>query len=122
MQAGAHDCDYNKQFDEKRCRLLLNLANIPACGGAVALHYDWGNPPREAICGAAQGNLVLWSIGAPRALPVRLVQGCRKSATSECVSAQRLPTQSIDAAGRGQWYTCAVTTCSLVTLRRMTSV
>ena len=68
MQAGAHDCDYNKQFDEKRCRLLLNLANIPACDGAVALHYDWGNPPREAICDAAQGNLVLWSIGALRAL------------------------------------------------------
>lgn len=68
MQAGAHDCDYNKQFDEKRCRLLLNLANIPACDGAMALHYDWGNPPREAICDAAQGNLVLWSIGAPKAL------------------------------------------------------
>ena len=68
MQAGAHDCDYNKQFDEKRCRLLLNVANISACGGAVALHYDWGNPPREAVCDADQGNLVLWSIGALRAL------------------------------------------------------
>lgn len=78
MQAGAQDCDDNKQFDEKRCRLLLNLDNIPACDGAVALHYAWGKPPREAVCDAAQGNLVLWSIGAPKALPVRLLQGCRR--------------------------------------------
>ncbi|KAK9833262.1 hypothetical protein WJX81_000764 [Elliptochloris bilobata] len=63
LQADADDCDYNKQFDEKRCRMLLNLDNMTVCGGAVALHYKWGGLSQADLCEAERSKLVLWSIG-----------------------------------------------------------
>ena len=64
LQAGAQDCEFSAQFEEKRCRLLLNLT-LPVCGGAVMLHYSWGNPSLEMTCGQPlPDTLVFWSIGA----------------------------------------------------------
>lgn len=63
LQAGARNCDHNKQFDEKRCRLLLDF-DMPVCNGSVVLHYVMGNPALSDVCGAQPGgNLTLWSIG-----------------------------------------------------------
>ena len=62
LQDGVHDCDYDKQFAEKRCRSLLEVIKS-ACKGAVVLQWEWGNPSRELVCGQPLSNLVLWTIG-----------------------------------------------------------
>ena len=63
LQEGAQDCDFSAQFEEKRCRLLLNLT-MPVCDGSVMLHYAWGNPSLEMTCGQPlPDTLVFWSIG-----------------------------------------------------------
>lgn len=63
LQEGARNCDYNKQFEEKECRLLLRFTT-PVCDGAVTLRYDWGNPPLDKVCAQPlPDSLVFWSIG-----------------------------------------------------------
>jgi hypothetical protein len=63
MLPGTRDCDYNLQFEEKRCRLEL-LLKMEVCGGALNVTYDWGAPPMDAVCGeAARGRLALYSVG-----------------------------------------------------------
>ncbi len=60
---GTRDCDYNMQFEEKRCRMELQFT-IEACGGALTVSYEWGSPPLDVACGeAARGRLALYSVG-----------------------------------------------------------
>ena len=64
LKEGVLDCDHNKQFDEKRCRTLLESPKS-ACGGAVMLRHLNGNPSLGDVCEAPiPGNLTLWSIGS----------------------------------------------------------
>jgi len=63
MLPGTRDCDYNLQFEEKRCRLEL-LLKMEVCGGALNVTYDWGAPHMDAVCGeAARSRLALYSVG-----------------------------------------------------------
>ena len=60
---GTRDCDYNLQFEERRCRLELRL-KLDTCGGALNVSYEWGAPLLDAVCGqAARGRLALYSVG-----------------------------------------------------------
>ena len=57
------DCDYNAQFEEKRCRTELRFDSM-VCRGAVTLHYVNANPMLEVVCAQPlPDSLVFWSIG-----------------------------------------------------------
>ena len=64
-----HDCDFNKQFDEKRCRTLLTHKKS-VCGGVATLHYRDVNPSLNDVCAAPlPGMLTLWSMGGHQLSP-----------------------------------------------------
>lgn len=62
LEEGEHTCDFNAQFEEKRCRLKLRLSST-VCNDTVTLRYDPANPTLESICKQPPDSLVLWSMG-----------------------------------------------------------
>ena len=58
------DCDYNAQFEKKRCRLRLRIDST-VCIGAVTLHYIKDNSTPDMVCAEPlPDTLVLWIIGS----------------------------------------------------------
>ena len=62
LEEGEHTCEFNAQFEEKRCRLKLRLSST-VCNDTVTLRYDTANPTLESICKQPPDSLVLWSMG-----------------------------------------------------------
>ena len=63
LEEGEHTCDFNAQFEERRCRLKLQL-DATLCNDSVRLSCVGGNPPLDMVCSQPlPDSLTLWSIG-----------------------------------------------------------
>ncbi len=63
LEEGEHTCDFNAQFEERRCRLKLQL-DATLCNDSVRLSFVGGNPPLDMVCNQPlPDSLTLWSIG-----------------------------------------------------------
>ena len=63
LEEGEHTCDFNAQFEERRCRLKLQL-DATLCNDSIRLSCVGGNPPLDMVCNQPlPDSLTLWSIG-----------------------------------------------------------